>query len=162
MRRVIDRLRSDRRLLATAGAVVALVSVVARLAKVEVSGDSMAPTLQPGDRLLVLRRGGPWRGPRPGDLVTVPDPRAPSRTIVKRLGRATPLGADLRGDNPHASTDSRTFGTVPIDRLVGRAVYRYAPRERAGRLPGRSSGDVSRGVRRPTRPRPPRRPRRRP
>ena len=118
----------------TAVAIAAPVTWVGvRLGKVQVTGTSMVPTLAPGDRLLVLKRGGPWRPPRPGDIVTLADPRAPERTIVKRFARATPDGADVRGDAA-ASTDTRTFGHVPPDDLLGRAVYRYAPPQRAGRL----------------------------
>jgi hypothetical protein len=38
------------------------------------------------------------------------------------------------GDNPAASTDSRTFGAVPLAALCGRCVHRYAPIDRAGAL----------------------------
>jgi nickel-type superoxide dismutase maturation protease len=107
-----------------------------RPGRVRVEGLSMAPTLQPGDRLLVLRRSR-WRPPgvRVGDIVAVPDPRHPGRVLVKRVKAVTPAGLDLRGDNPALSTDSRTFGPVAAGSVVGRAVYRYGPPGRAGRLP---------------------------
>jgi hypothetical protein len=38
------------------------------------------------------------------------------------------------GENAGASTDSRAFGAVSRGALLGRAVYRYAPTARAGRL----------------------------
>ncbi len=47
------------------------------------------------------------------------------------------LGADeyiVLGDNRVRSTDSRTYGPVGRRSIVGRAWYRYAPRERTGRL----------------------------
>jgi nickel-type superoxide dismutase maturation protease len=100
------------------------------LARVAVEGLSMAPTLLPGDRL-VVRTGG---AVRPGDLVAVVDPRTADRLLVKRVRTVGPDGIDVRGDDPAASTDSRTFGPVRIDGLRGRVVYRYAPRPRAGRL----------------------------
>lgn len=37
-------------------------------------------------------------------------------------------------DRPQHARDGRRFGPVPLERLVGRAVYRYAPRSRAGPL----------------------------
>lgn len=94
----------------------------------------MAPTLEAGDRLLVLLRGGPWRHPRPGDLVTCVDPRTHGRKLVKRFARVTGDGAELAGDNSDGSTDSRVFGALALKTLTGRAVYRYAPSSRAGRL----------------------------
>ncbi len=45
---------------------------------VEVRGRSMTPTLQPGDRLLVIRAR-----PRTGDVVLAPDPRDGRRELVK-------------------------------------------------------------------------------
>jgi signal peptidase I len=88
----------------------------------------MAPALLAGDRLLVVRLP-----PRVGDVVALRDPRAPARLIVKRVVGVGDAITVL-GDNADASTDSRSFGPVPPDSIVGRAVYRYAPTARAGRL----------------------------
>ena len=88
----------------------------------------MLPTLRPGDRVLALRL---FRA-RPGDLVVVRDPRRPDRLVVKRVAEVGPAGSTVLGDNPQASTDSRSFG--PVRRVWGRPVYRYAPADRAGRL----------------------------
>jgi nickel-type superoxide dismutase maturation protease len=103
--------------------------VIRRMGRVEVEGDSMLPTLVPGDRLVVVRR----RRARPGDLVTLPDPRQPGRVMVKRVAQVTAGGVVVRGDNPHASTDSRSFGPVPAASIRGRVVYRYSPEHRRGR-----------------------------
>lgn len=99
---------------------------------VEVRGRSMLPSLRPGDRLVVVRRLGPVRA---GDVVMAPDPRTPSRELVKRVAWTEPRGVDLRGDDPTASTDGRSFGRVPADSIRWRAVARYWPLERAGRIP---------------------------
>ena len=98
--------------------------------RVEVTGDSMRPALEPGDRLLVLRAAPV----RPGDLVALVDPRLPSRTMVKRVSARSPAGVTVLGDNAAASTDSRTFGPVPASNVRGRAVYRYFPDDRRGLL----------------------------
>jgi signal peptidase I len=90
----------------------------------------MAPSLLPGDRLLVARPGRL----RTGDIVAFPDPREPTRLLVKRVWTVTDAGVDVRGDNAGASTDSRTFGLVAREAVIGRAVYRYEPRRRAGAL----------------------------
>ncbi|HWH31677.1 MAG TPA: nickel-type superoxide dismutase maturation protease [Egibacteraceae bacterium] len=100
------------------------------LTRVTVTGASMAPHLLPGDRLVVLRT----RRVRPGDIAVAADPRDPSRPLVKRVADIQGAGVVLVGDNAAASTDSRAFGPVPRERLRGRAVYRYAPSERAGLL----------------------------
>ena len=90
----------------------------------------MSPTLVPGDRLLVV---GTCRV-RPGDLVAVRDPRDRERTIVKRVDRVEGDAVTVLGDNPGASTDSRVFGPVDRRDVHGRAIYRYWPEDRRGRI----------------------------
>lgn len=120
--------RSTRHYLVAAGLVtVALWRAVRR---VEVVGDSMLPTLRPGDRLLVLRPAPP----RPGDVVALLDPRLAARTMVKRVAARGPEGVTVLGDNPAASTDSRQLGPVARSAIRGRAFYRYFPTGRRGRL----------------------------
>jgi len=101
------------------------------LRRVAVLGESMRPALEAGDRLLVVALR-----PRPGDVVAVLDPRDGERVIVKRVAAVDPGdgGITVLGDNPAASTDSRTFGPVRPDHVLGRAVYRYWPEEQRGRL----------------------------
>jgi signal peptidase I len=111
--------------------------------RVAVKGRSMAPTLQPGDHLLVR----PVRRLRRRDLVVVRDPDVSTRWVVKRVvalpgesvvvdGRTLAAGEGIvvLGDNPAQSTDSRVYGAVPLDDVHGRVWYRYAPAQRAGRL----------------------------
>ncbi len=103
---------------------------------VEVRGASMAPTLLPGDWLVVERRTYGGRSPRVGEIVLAPDPREPSRELIKRVARVDDEAGslELHGDAADASTDSRSFGSVPIGAVTWRAVGRYWPPERAGRI----------------------------
>ena len=86
----------------------------------------MLPTLAPGDRLLVLR--WPRRLLRPGHVVAL---RTPERAVVKRIAAITANTAELRGDNPAASSD---YPAAALADVVGRVVSRYAPSDRAGRV----------------------------
>ena len=113
----------------------ALVAVRRSLDVVEVRGRSMAQALLPGDRLLAVRAR-----PRPGDVVLAPDPRGPSRELIKRVAAVDGSGVHLRGDNPAASTDARAFGAVPLGDVHWRAALRYWPIDRFGPIP-RSVGD---------------------
>ena len=128
-----------RRFLALLGAVtgIAAGAVASRwLDVVEVHGGSMAPSLLHGDRLLVESRSYRRRAPRPGEVVLAPDPRQADRELIKRVAsidEAT-TAAELRGDAPDLSTDSRTFGAVPLSTIRWRAAFRFWPPERAGRL----------------------------
>jgi len=103
---------------------------------VEVRGGSMAPFLLPGDRLLVESHTYQARAPRPGELVLAADPRQPDRELIKRVASIDEAesSAELRGDAPEASTDSRAFGAIPVSAIRWRAVFRYWPPRRAGRL----------------------------
>ena len=67
-----------------------------------VAGDSMRPTLEPGQLLLGWR----WGRAKVGDIVVA----GYGRPLVKRLAALAESGVWLAGDNPTASTDSRHFG----------------------------------------------------
>jgi nickel-type superoxide dismutase maturation protease len=103
---------------------------------IEVRGGSMEPTLLPGDRLLVESHSYRGRTPRPGEVVLAADPRQADRELIKRVASIDEAesSAELRGDAPEASTDSRDFGAVPLSTIRWRAVFRYWPPQRAGRL----------------------------
>lgn len=96
----------------------------------------MAPALLPGDRLLVESRTYRRRAPRPGEIVLAADPREAQRELIKRVAAidATGSSVDLRGDASEASTDSRTFGSVPLSQVRWRAVLCYWPPRRLRRL----------------------------
>lgn len=105
-------------------------------ARVAVEGDSMRPTLVPGDWLLVDPDAYVDGAPQVGDLVLVPDPRSPSRLLVKRVAEVHEGGRELlvAGDAPDESTDSRTFGSVQVKALEGRPWFRYWPLGRLGQI----------------------------
>lgn len=121
---------------AVVAAVVAAVGAVRRWrpSRVEVGGDSMTPTLEPGDWVLTVT---PRRLHR-GDVVVVDHPERAGFEMVKRItrlpGEVAPDGSLLgpesywvEGDNPTGSTDSRAFGSVTRDRVLATAVLVYGP-----------------------------------
>lgn len=95
--------------------------------RVAVRGPSMIPTLAPGEWVLVRRTASP----RPGTVVLV---QRPERLTVKRLVRVTRDGCWVEGDNAAASDDSRTYGAVPRQDVLGEVRWRYFPWRRAGRV----------------------------
>jgi signal peptidase I len=92
-----------------------------RYAVVTVRGESMAPTYQPGERLLLRRT----RTVKRGDCVVFQDLDGPvSGWVVKRAaavpGDDLPAGQlTVLGDNPAHSYDSRHFGAISMDRVLG-------------------------------------------
>ncbi len=107
------------------------------LFRIAVAERSMEPALRPGDWLLV-RRGSRIR---PGQVVVARHPARPGMLLVKRAGRCQAGGWWLLSDNAgEATVDSRQFGPVPPELIVGRVIGRYWPprhETQTGR-PGRS------------------------
>jgi nickel-type superoxide dismutase maturation protease len=95
-----------------------------------VQDTSMRPALEPGDRLVVLQ----WSPVRQGDIVVFIEPDRPRTVSVKRVRSVENGVLDVRGDNVNVSRDSREFGRVPRKLVFGRAIYRYLPGSRRGRL----------------------------
>jgi nickel-type superoxide dismutase maturation protease len=86
-----------------------------------VSGLSMIPTLAPGERLLV-RQDGPIVL---GDIVVF---ERDNQFDVKRILRIEADGVFVLGDNDQVSTDSRTYGLIPHDDVLGSVTYRLWPK----------------------------------
>ncbi len=82
-------------------------------------GDSMLPSLQPKQRLLVKLKPHAGGSPSPGTVVVCHHPIDLKLVITKRVWQSNDGWLELRGDNPAASTDSRQFGQVPLKHLIG-------------------------------------------
>jgi signal peptidase I len=94
-------------------------------------GRSMLPVIKPGDILLVIKTAYgirlPWSGvyllrwalPKQGDVVVFYTPLG--ETAVKRCAVITEnYGFIALGDNSLESFDSRSYGPVPLDRILGK------------------------------------------
>ena len=114
----------------------------------------MAPALAAGDWLLIDPTGRRW--PRrgsvvvfrelDGDLLAIKRVAAGPGDRIRISAGILHLGPDeawLLGDNLAASIDSRRYGPVPLEALVGRAWFRYGPPRRIGFIP--RSGAVMSG-----------------
>lgn len=96
----------------------------------------MEPSFLPGDRLWADPTAYRDSPPGVGDVVVVRDPELEGRLLLKRvhalLAGAHGVVVDVRGDHPGTSRDSRAFGDVPVERIVGKVWFRYAPAARRG------------------------------
>ncbi len=90
---------------------------------VRIVGPSMEPALMNGDWWLVHRSARL----RPGGVVVLRHPMRRDLVVVKRLAELRESGWWVLGDNPEASEDSRQFGAVPEELIVGRLILRYRP-----------------------------------
>jgi nickel-type superoxide dismutase maturation protease len=95
--------------------------VRSHLLRMRVEGLSMVPVLGPGDRILVLRT----HSLSIGDIAVLKDPDAPERTVVKRVTGVEWNSLRVEGDNLAASHDSRHFGAVPLEDVIGRVLWCY-------------------------------------
>ncbi|MFE2725173.1 nickel-type superoxide dismutase maturation protease [Kitasatospora sp. NPDC059327] len=99
---------------------------------IDVAGPSMAPTLREGDRLLV-RYGARIR---PGSVVVFRHPFQQDLLVVKRAVERRAKGWWLLSDNRPVDSDSRSYGAVPDELVLGRVLLRLRPRP-AWLAPGR-------------------------
>ncbi len=140
--------------------------------RVAVADGSMRPAIEPGDWLLVDPTTVRW--PRRGSIVVFREPGS-GMLAIKRVaarpgdwipfaGGRLQMGEDeawLLSDAPDAvleaagfgpAVDSRRYGPVPVEALVGRAWFRYWPGGSIWRLPcalrpaGRSTGLPDHGM----------------
>lgn len=94
--------------------------------RVRVVGPSMEPTVRNGEWWLVRRTSAV----HPGDVVMLRHPLRPHLTVVKRVDHRTSDGWWVSGDSLEDSEDSRHFGAVANDLIVGRLIWRYRPLRR--------------------------------
>ena len=93
--------------------------LVGYLERYRVDGDSMTPTLVPGDMVVVDPNGTLYEG----DIVVARHPYRRDVVMIKRIGKMEDDGQFfLISDNPEGSKDSRTFGAVPLNCIKGKAV----------------------------------------
>jgi nickel-type superoxide dismutase maturation protease len=86
-----------------------------------VEGDSMLPALKDGDLVLI----NPSADLSVGDIVLAQHPFKQSVKIIKRISEIMANEKYfLSGDNRAESTDSRSFGAVPVKNILGKVMCR--------------------------------------
>ena len=96
----------------------------APISRFTVNGNSMVPTLQPGQDVLSFNWAYLGKQPRVGDIVIVKSEKSKVKSeIIKRVERVEGDQVYLVGDNQSESTDSRDFGAISINNIVGKVVY---------------------------------------
>ncbi|WP_071517958.1 nickel-type superoxide dismutase maturation protease [Geitlerinema sp. PCC 9228] len=100
--------------------------ILRRRSRFRVSGYSMTPLLQPGEEILVDPQAYRHHSPKLGDIVVARHPERHDLQLVKWIGAVRRDGqCFLIGNNLTESTDSRTFGWVSSDCLLGRVTSRF-------------------------------------
>ena len=105
------------------------------LRRFQVEGESMNPGYKPGERLLISPILLKFSPPTEGDVVVIQHPKNPAKQILKRIigipgDRVEGVELDLGeyfvlGDNKGKSEDSRHFGKIYQDQILGKVWFRY-------------------------------------
>ncbi|WP_017296654.1 nickel-type superoxide dismutase maturation protease [Nodosilinea nodulosa] len=103
----------------------AVLWLLRRRRRFRVVGESMLPLLEAGGEVLVDPLAYRLQLPAPGDLVVARHPHQPGLRLIKWVVYADGEGCFLKGLNAAASTDSREFGLVPRQEILGRVVCRF-------------------------------------
>lgn len=82
----------------------------------------MTPTLKQGQNVLVNKLSYLFSKPKIKDIVAVKDPRN-QKILIKRVSKISKNKLYVRGDNKKASTDSRSFGWVSKNAIIGKVIY---------------------------------------
>ena len=91
-----------------------------------VKGNSMFSTLKEGETVLLNLRAYRHQPPQPNDLVMALHPQQPNQKIFKRVQFVNEYGRIyLTGDNTAESNDSRDFGALPPENILGQVTSRF-------------------------------------
>ena len=97
-----------------------LLWMVGRRARHHIEGCSMLPTFKSGDEILYNPEAYKNTSPATGDIVIAQYPLKTDLLIIKRIGQIDGDRYFLLGDNRAESTDSRSFGWMTLNSIVGR------------------------------------------
>lgn len=102
-------------------AVDLLLCLFGRYQRFRIIGPSMHPTLKEGEEVIVDLHAYDNTSPQVGDIILAHHPHQKELKTVKRVTAVTPHNTLLlAGDNHAESTDSRSYGDVQFDHVIGR------------------------------------------
>jgi len=100
--------------------------LLGRRTRLRVDGDSMQPSLKPGEEVLVDLKCYDSGMPQVGDLVYLQHPLRSDTLMFKRIASIEDDGRfTVLGDNPGASSDSRHFGRVAKENIKGKVICTF-------------------------------------
>lgn len=97
------------------------------LKRYRIEDRSMEPGMSPGDYVIANRWSYRLGAPAKGEIVVLRDPEDASQVLVKRVADVVNGGVFVVGDNLAASRDSRAFGAVPRESLLGKVWIHSKP-----------------------------------
>ena len=89
-----------------------------------VEDSSMEPILRPGDYVIVNRLAYVFGNPTKNDVIVLRDPLQKDKFLIKRIADIRDSEYFVIGDNKEISHDSRHFGPVESNSIVGKVWIR--------------------------------------
>ena len=94
--------------------------------RLRVTGASMQPLLKPGEEILIDLNAYQKSAPEIGDIIVAFHPYRSNFSIVKRIvSIEKEENFFLQGDNSLESTDSRSYGAIKLDQIIGKVICRF-------------------------------------
>src|SRR3970040_1605954 len=92
-----------------------------RLMRFRVEDVSMEPTLKAGDYVIINKLSYLFRRPSKGDIVVFK--HSTEKFLIKRIAEVKDSEYFVLGDNREFSTDSRHFGAIGKNHIVGKVWF---------------------------------------
>jgi len=112
--------QADKSLFKTPDLITFITLIIGYRQYLRVVGNSMEGILSEGDLITYKKIDQKNPDLKIGDLVIAFHPKIKSKLIIKRIYRVYKNKFDLRGDNFLSSTDSREWGLIELDLIVGK------------------------------------------
>lgn len=81
----------------------------------------MLPTFHSGQDIISFNWAYLGRKPKMGDVIVI---KKDGKEMIKRIQKVRDREVIVTGDNSKESTDSRDFGPIKVDQIVGKVVYK--------------------------------------
>ena len=91
----------------------------------KVIGESMEPTLISGDLVIIDKLTYVYRRPAIGDVIAFW--MSNEKVAIKRIGEIEDQDIYVIGDNTKVSNDSRSYGPIPREDVIGKALLIFFP-----------------------------------
>ena len=92
------------------------------LTRFKIVGHSMEPQIKNGSEVLVSNIPYWFQKPRLSDIVAFTDSN--NKILVKRIIKVTESAYFVQGDNKKDSLDSRSFGSILKNQIIGKVLYK--------------------------------------
>ena len=112
--------QADKSLFKTPDLITLITLIIGYRQYLRVVGNSMEQTISEGDLITYKKINPKNLELEVGDIVVASHPKIKNKLIIKRIYQIHQNKFDLRGDNSLSSTDSREWGLVELDLIVGK------------------------------------------